>query len=166
MADMNDEKQYEAVIKILKGLPSVNASADFEMNLKRRINSEKYSGKKHEKTDWLIRLLQPSKLIPSAALAAAAVFMLFFFNIESPQFDDPLSSMPKVREDVLTGSTAEKVVLDRVSRANPQGIQSAANVNNIMKSGLNFRQINLSEEDKIKLQEMKSKFKQWLSKGE
>lgn len=166
MADMNDEKQYEAVIKILKGLPAVNASPDFEMNLKRRINSEKYSGNRQEKTDWLFKLLQPSKLIPSAALAAIAVFMLFFFNIESPQLDDPLSSIPKVREDVLTGAPAEEFVIDKVNRGTQLGIQSSANVNNIMKSGLNFRQINLSEEDKIKLQEMKNKFKEWIRKGE
>jgi hypothetical protein len=166
MADINDEKQYEAVIKILKGLPAVNASPGFEMNLKRRLNSENYSLNQQEKAGWFIKLLQPSKLIPSAALAAAAVFMLFFFNIESPQFEDPLSSMPKVREDVLTGMPAEEFILDKVNRRNPQGIQSAASVNNIMKSGLNFRQINLSDDDKVKLQEMKSKFKELLQKGD
>ena len=41
----NDEKKYEDIIKLLTGLKKVNAPENFETDLLRRINSEKFSKK-------------------------------------------------------------------------------------------------------------------------
>ena len=46
---INDEEQYKDVINTLKGLQKVNAPANFETDLLRRINSEKFSSKAEKK---------------------------------------------------------------------------------------------------------------------
>jgi hypothetical protein len=77
----NDEKKYEDVINALKGLQEVKAPANFEADLLRRINSEKFS--KEEKKSFWQNIFVPAKLIPSLGLVAAAVVIFFVVDTNS-----------------------------------------------------------------------------------
>jgi hypothetical protein len=62
--------------------------------------------------NWLDRIFNPfrtksgrwisTRLIPSAALAVAAVIVLFMINTNSSDAENPLLSDPRVREDIIT----------------------------------------------------------------
>jgi hypothetical protein len=63
---IDDEKKYDDLIKTLNGLQQVKAPPNFEANLKRRLNAEKYA--KEEKRT-IKRFFAPSRLVPSFGLA-------------------------------------------------------------------------------------------------
>jgi hypothetical protein len=107
----DDEKKYEDVIKKLKNLPRVNAPAAFEADLKRRINAEKTS----EKKSFWDKIFIPSRLIPSAGLAAAAIIIFFVVNINSEEMDNPFLIEPKERQDIFEiDNTEEFTVTDEI----------------------------------------------------
>jgi len=89
--------KYEKMINDLKNLQKVKAPANFEADLRRRINAEKF---KVEKTFWGKALL-PSRLIPSLGLAAAAVVVFLVVNINSEEMDNPFLIEPRLREDII-----------------------------------------------------------------
>lgn len=95
----NDEKKYEDVIKALKELQEVKAPANFEADLHRRINSEKFT-KEETKSFWQ-NIFVPSKLIPSFGLVAAAVVIFFVVETNSEEMDNPFLIEPRVREDIF-----------------------------------------------------------------
>jgi len=95
----NDEKKYEDVIKALKELKEVKAPDNFEANLQRKINSEKFS-KEGRKGFWG-NILVPSRLIPSLGLIAAAVVIFFVVEANSEKMDNPFLIEPRVREDLI-----------------------------------------------------------------
>jgi hypothetical protein len=95
----NDEKKYEDVIKALKGLKEVNAPANFEADLQRRINSEKFS--KEEKRSFWENIFVPSRLIPSLGLVAVSVIIFFVVDTSSEDVDNPFLIEPRIREDVF-----------------------------------------------------------------
>ena len=95
----NDEKKYEDVIKALKGLQQVNAPENFEADLQRRINSEKY--KKEEKKSFWQNIFVPRKLIPSLGLVATAFVIFFVVETNSEEMDNPFLIEPRVREDII-----------------------------------------------------------------
>jgi len=95
----NDEKKYEDVIKALKGLQEVKAPANFEADLQRRINSEKYS--KEEKKSFWENIFVPSRLIPSLGLVAVSVVVFFVVDTNSEEMDNPFLIEPRVREDII-----------------------------------------------------------------
>lgn len=103
----NDEKKYEDVIKTLKGLQEVKAPANFEADLQRRINSEKFS--KKEKINFWQNIFVPAKLIPSLGLVAVAVVMFFVVDTNSEEMDNPFLIEPRVREDVFAITEFEEV---------------------------------------------------------
>ena len=103
----NDEKKYEDVIKALKGLQEVKAPANFEADLQRRINSEKFS--KEEKKSFWENIFVPSRLIPSLGLVAVAVVMFFVVDTNSEEMDNPFLIEPRVREDVFAVSEFEEI---------------------------------------------------------
>jgi len=103
----NDEKKYEDVIKALKGLQEVKAPANFEADLQRRINSEKFS--KEEKKSFWQNIFVPAKLIPSLGLVAAAVVIFFVVDTNSEEMDNPFLIEPRVREDVFAVTELEEV---------------------------------------------------------
>lgn len=102
----NDEKKYEDVIKALKGMQQVNAPANFEADLQRRINQEKSS--KEKKSFWE-NIFLPSRLIPSLGLVAVAVVMFFVVDTNSEEMDNPFLIEPRVREDVFAVTEFEEV---------------------------------------------------------
>jgi hypothetical protein len=95
----NDEKKYEDVIKALKGLQDVKAPANFEADLQRRINSEKFS--KEEKKSFWENIFLPSRLIPSLGLVAVSVIIFFVVDTSSEEVDNPFLIEPRIREDVF-----------------------------------------------------------------
>ena len=102
----NDEKKYEDVIKALKGLKEINAPENFEADLKRRVNSEKFS--KEEKKSFWENIFVPSRLIPSLGLVAVTMVMFFVFDTNSEEMDNPFLIEPRVREDVFTVADYEE----------------------------------------------------------
>lgn len=103
----NDEKKYEDVIKALKGLQEVKAPANFEADLQRRINQEKFSRK--EKKNFWQNIFVPAKLIPSLGLVAVAVVMFFVVETNSEEMDNPFLIEPRVREDVFAVTEFEEI---------------------------------------------------------
>jgi hypothetical protein len=95
----DDDKKYSDVIKTLNQLQEVKAPADFEAELMRKINSEKYTEKK-EQSIWS-KFFIPSRLIPSAGLAAAAIIVLFVVTLNPEEMEDPLVMEPRVRTDII-----------------------------------------------------------------
>lgn len=95
----NDEKKYEDVIKALKGLQEVKAPVNFEADLQRKINAEKFS-EKDKKSFWQ-NIFVPSRLIPSVGLVVAAVVIFFVVDTNSEEMDNPFLIEPRVREDVF-----------------------------------------------------------------
>jgi hypothetical protein len=103
----NEEKKYEDVIKALKGLQQVNAPANFEADLQRRISQEK-SSKEEMKSFWQ-NIFVPARLIPSLGLVAVAVVMFFVVDTNSEEMDNPFLIEPRVREDVFAVTEFEEV---------------------------------------------------------
>jgi hypothetical protein len=95
----NDEKKYEDVIKVLKGLHEVKAPENFEADLQRKINSEKFS--KEEKKSFWQNIFLPSRLIPSLGVIATAIVIFFVVDSNSEEMDDPFLIEPRVREDIF-----------------------------------------------------------------
>jgi hypothetical protein len=95
----NDEKKYQNVINKLKGLKEVKAPANFETDLKRKINSEKFV--QQEKKGFWKNILVPARLIPSLGLVAAAIVFFYVVDTNSGEMDNPFMIEPRVREDIV-----------------------------------------------------------------
>jgi len=95
---IDDEKKYDDLIKTLKGLQQVKAPPNFETDLKRRLNAEKYA--KEEKRT-IKRFFAPSRLVPSFGVAAAAIVIFLMVSTNSEEADNPFLMEPKVREDMI-----------------------------------------------------------------
>lgn len=93
-----NEKKYDNLINDLKNLQQVKAPANFEPDLKRRINEEKY--KTGQKSFWS-RVFVPSRLVPSLGLATAAIVVFLVININSEEMDNPFLIEPRLREDIV-----------------------------------------------------------------
>jgi hypothetical protein len=212
-----DDIKYRDVIKMLKGLPGVNAPKNFETMLMSRIKA----GKTEAPLSLWERIFLPSRLIPSAALAVTAVIILFVMNINSDEIENPLLVEPRVREDIYANtrdisfedkysspvpktleknkaneikkeekskslffdeieSDAEKSLItedtniieldieELLSKRNKAGFSmesSVMAVSFIDKKGLNFKQINLNEEERIALNQLKERMKSLFKKG-
>jgi len=107
----DDEKKYNDLIKNLNQLQEVKAPANFEAELMRKINSEKYKTEK-EQSIWS-KFFLPSRLIPSAGLAAAAVIVFFVVTLNPEEMEDPLQMEPRVREDIIEVVDYDEVKLGR-----------------------------------------------------
>ena len=167
MINKEDEK-YQDVINSLKGLQKVKAPANFETNLMRRINSLE----PEKKESFWERFLMPSKLVPAAALAVSAVILLFVFNTNGNN-DDPLLTNPRIRTDIISTDDISRVELSSGNsnkenlpkqKSNPDSDQRKTSLSSsvfeysIDKKGLNFRQVNLSKEERESLSRVKSQF--------
>jgi len=95
---IDDEKKYDNLIKTLKGLRQVKALPNFEADLKRRLNTEKYW--KEEKKS-IKRFFTPSRLVPSFGFAGAAIVIFLMVSINSEEADNPFLMEPKIREDMI-----------------------------------------------------------------
>jgi hypothetical protein len=190
MALNDDELRYKNVIDALKGLKEVKAPKNFEADLMRRINSEKFEEKRQS---FWEKIFLPSRLVPSAGLAVAAVLLLFVININSDEVENPLLMEPRVREDMIEAKDVSDIPMtvqkeipgetrlgsadsnlaefrDEISisgsREKSRTNSFAATGFGIDKEGLNFRQVNLSEEEKQRLNELKHHFRMLLKNSE
>jgi hypothetical protein len=185
MALNDDELKYKNVVDTLKGLPEVKAPRNFETDLMRRINSEKFEEKRQ---GFWEKIFLPSRLIPSAGLAIAAVLLLFVINLNSDETENPLLMEPKVREDIIEATEMSDIPVpqkedislerrvgntdrfrDEAADSDLQGMDRNNSYSTagfaINKDGLNFRQMNLSEEEKQRLNELKEHFRNLLKSG-
>jgi len=103
---IEDEKKYDNLIKTLKGLQKVKASPNFDADLKRRLNTEKYARKEKRS---IKRFFVPSRLVPSFGLAAAAIVIFLIVNTNSEEADNPFLMEPKVREDMILVSDSDEI---------------------------------------------------------
>ena len=109
---IDDEKKYDDLIKTLKGLQQVKAPPNFEADLKRRLNAEKYA--KEEKRT-IKRFFAPSRLVPSFGLAAAVIVMFLMVNTNSEETDNPFLMEPKIREDIILISDTDELNIPKSS---------------------------------------------------
>ena len=103
----NDEKKYQKVINTLKNLKEVKAPENFEADLRRRINSERFSNK--ERKGFWQNIFVPVRLIPSLGLIAAAVVIFFVMDANSEKMDNPFLIEPRVREDLIAVKDYEQL---------------------------------------------------------
>jgi len=207
MLNNKEDRKYENVVDILNRLQKVKVPENFEADLMRKINSVPQSGSEKKPQDFWNKILKgwiPTKLIPSAGLAAAAVIILFMINTNSIEAENPLLSEPRIRgniittisqdmpsnvEDALTKDVKKDELKSNVKekstaeinkeeitsnsdmlhlsteRPNIAGVdiekrigrfrkEIASNLSYVInKSGLNFRMVNLTEEQKNELKE-------------
>ena len=109
---IDDEKKYDDLIKTLKGLQQVKAPPNFEADLKRRLNAEKYA--KEEKRT-IKRFFAPSRLVPSFGLAAAVIVTFLMVNTNSEEADNPFLMEPKIREDIILISDTDELNIPKSS---------------------------------------------------
>jgi len=112
---IDDEKKYDDLIKTLKGLQQVKAPSNFEADLKRKLNAEKYA--KEEKRT-IKRFFAPSRLVPSFGLAAAVIVMFLIVSTNSEEADNPFLMEPKIREDMILISDTDdlNIPIDNLSK--------------------------------------------------
>ena len=112
---IDDEKKYDDLIKMLKGLQQVKAPPNFEADLKRRLNAEKYA---MEEKRTIKRFFTPSRLVPSFGLAAVAVVVFLLINVNPEEADNPFLMEPKIREDMILISDTDdlNIPIDNLSK--------------------------------------------------
>lgn len=167
MENNDDEKKFNDVIGSLKNLAQVNAPENFEANLMRRINSENF---KEERIGFWREILMPSKLIPTAAVAALLVFM-FIVKFNGTGANDPLTAQPRLREDVVASNSSIAAIDETVENQlkkdateigrnslSQNGKASGFLTRAEIKNGLNFRLANITKSQRQEVVELKQKF--------
>jgi len=155
-----DEKMYEDIRSLLGGLKQVTVPPNFDSDLMRRINAEKYAAP----DPWWKKFFLAPRLVPSAALALTIIAVLFVLDSTTVDPENPLLSEPRIREDLIVNSSDD----ESLSPASKIGIELEGNYSNgsnnalavsygITKSGLNFRQLNLSAEERAEIEKMRQK---------
>ena len=115
---IDDEKKYNELINTLKNLQQVKAAPNFETDLKRKLNEEKYA---KEKQIGFKSLLIPSRLIPSFGIIVVAVIVILSIDINSDEADNPFLMEPRVREDIVSFSDADEIDLPEGNISNELG---------------------------------------------
>lgn len=113
MLNVDDNNKFEGVTGLLKNLSKINAPANFESELIRRINQ---SERKKERKSWFNKILSP-QLIPLAALVVAAVIIIFLLKGNINDTEDPFQIIPRLR----TEPTAKLNEPKSISRKNIVG---------------------------------------------
>ena len=107
---IDDEKKYDDLIKTLKSLQQVKASPNFEADLKRRLNTEKYAKEEKKSIKWFFTR---SWLVPSFGFAAAAMVIFLMVSTNSEEADNPFLMEPRVREDIIVISDTDEINLPK-----------------------------------------------------
>ena len=174
----NDENRYGKIISTLHRLKKVNAPDNFEADLMRRINAGDY---REKKAGFWHELFMPSKLIPTAALAAVLIVLYMIkFNTKIPE--NPLSVQPRVREDIMVSNGSDSSIDDMIYNRMKKDLIDDKNLGYnsknggfpvltgaVIKTGLNFRQANITKSQRKEVIALKQKFesmvKNWHEKG-
>lgn len=104
--DLNEDMEFRNIINLLRQLQQVKAPSNFEADLMRRINSEKFS---LQNTFWQTIFI-PSRMIPAAALAVTVVLLVIVLNNTAVTRENPFSIIPKERQDVILTLKADNTV--------------------------------------------------------
>jgi len=108
--NIKDDEQYNHVINLLKELPKVKADNNFEYNLNAKIQNKNVQLNYPEKEIFPFRKF----LIPAGGFAVAAiVFMLFFFNSPTNNFENPFQIIPKLRSEAIGNLMQTRNYADR-----------------------------------------------------
>jgi hypothetical protein len=188
--DSNENNQFESLCKLLKSLQEVKAPSDFEVALFQKIDSREFTFTEISESIWS-RFFSHYKLVPSAALAILAVLIIYFFNVQTPQKENPFAIQPKVRKDVITAdpfSSGAKIKSEVEEKEESQASNNQSQSQNlqeqsptlnsqlysnhqlnvltastISKSGLNFRHINPNLNQRKEVYELKKRLEQFFS---
>jgi hypothetical protein len=132
------EREFDGVRKILQELQQLKAPEYFEADLMRKINAGEFPDEKKE--NWFSRILVPKRVIPSAALAVAAVLILFVIKPGSGSIENPFNVQPRVRKDIVSSSQlsvekkVDKALREMIKKENHSVAQkSKTNVNDQQK---------------------------------
>lgn len=167
----DDEKQYGNIIRSLSNLKKVNARENFEADLMRKINSSSY---KEIKTGFWHDILMPSKLIPTAALAVVLI-VLYMVKFDNRNTVNPLSVQPKVRSDVMVSDGSDSSIDDLIYGQLKKSEMSSNNARSLnypaltvanIKTGLNFRQANITKSQRKEVIALKAKFESMLKESQ
>jgi hypothetical protein len=153
-----DEVRFQNVISLLKQMPKVSTPPNFESDLMRRINSGNF--KESYKLHWWENLLSPSRLIPSAAIAASIIAILYFLNFNSTEQENPFLTLPRIRENAIQVSSKQN--LPSVPTDYAEASINSSFKNN--KEGLNFLQIRLNDAERAKINKLKEQIKAYFDK--
>lgn len=93
----NEDKKYDELIGTLKNLQKVKAHPNFEADLKRKLNAEKFE----KPTKQRSRFWVPSRLVPTFGLAIVAIVIIFLVDLNSGETDNPFLIEPRVRKDMI-----------------------------------------------------------------
>ncbi len=171
----DDEKQYGNIIRSLRNLKKVSAPENFEADLMRKINSRSY---KEAKSGFWHDILMPSKLIPTAALAVVLI-VLYMVKFDNRNTENPLSVQPKVRSDVMMSDGSDSSIDDLIygrlkkNRSNEKSAQFLSKKENYpsltvanIKTGLNFRQANITKSQRKEVIALKQKFESMVKEAQ
>ncbi len=101
MKNFDDDSKFIGIIKVLENLNKIEAPINFEQKIFDRISK----GDFEKELSFIDKLFLPSRLLPSAGLAAAIILVFFLTNIFSPSnYDNPLLTNPRVRVDVISAN--------------------------------------------------------------
>ncbi len=96
----DEESLYREVIKNLKHLKNIDAPTNFEENLFSKINSGNYIPIENRP----VKIFIQKRLLPSFAVFAVAIIVIFMIETQPSHPQDPFSIKPRLREDVIAGS--------------------------------------------------------------
>ncbi|MEI7811635.1 MAG: hypothetical protein WCJ01_04315 [Ignavibacteria bacterium] len=113
----NEDEQFCDIINSLKQLPKVGASPDFEMNLKRRINSLEHKKKRSFFYYFTLR----RSLVPTLALSAVVIITLLLTNRNS-QVENQLTTVPELKADSGQSSGGNSLVKEHLIK--PENIRA------------------------------------------
>jgi hypothetical protein len=157
--DEND-LSYMNSIKLLKQLPKVTAPPNFESDLMRRINAGNFKG--NYKVKWWEKLLLPSRLIPSTALALSLLAVFYILNFNSADQDNPFLAKPRIRK-IVSQNVSNKLLTARPSELAEASINGSFKIN---KEGLNFLQIRLNDTEKARINRLKQQIRAYFDKNQ
>lgn len=103
----HDEEQYRKLIGTLRHMPKVNAPANFEADLMRRIRQEEESP---EKISFLKKLFSPFALTSSSIAVAAATIVLFVLFADKDDFNsyEEFNKPELIIQDTPSGETVNE----------------------------------------------------------
>lgn len=92
----DDDKRFSGVINTLKSLPHISAPPDFEMNLRRALNSLPGNEPRKEKKSFF---LYWRTLVPAAAMAFTIVLIFFLVSDFGTNIDNPFMADPQLKAE-------------------------------------------------------------------
>ncbi len=123
-----NDGQFEHVTKLLKDLPKVNATDNFEYNLKVKIENKNFGLSTVEEKNFSLWKV----FVPASGLVVASVFSFFFFSNTSESFENPFQLQPKLRTEI-TGNILSATGFSNSLKINENDVVVATKLKPMMK---------------------------------